>query len=315
MPPASSRGRVCSGVRVAYHSGAGLGRECPGRRDTMSSAVTSPELGPVPAHAPPARRGGFVGPAGTIWHREVIRFVRQRNRVIGALGTPIVFWLLIGSGLDRSFRVPGQAEGELGYLAYFFPGAVALIVLFTAIFSTISVIEDRREGFLQGVLVAPVSRLAIVTGKVLGGATLATLQAVGFMLIWPAVGPMPTAAGAALAVIGVVLMAVQLTALGLALAWPMDSTAGFHALMNLLLMPMWLLCGAVFPVDTAPAWLRGVMLVNPLTYGHAALSAALLGEPVGGPGLGLSLVVLGATAAALMGVSAWIASRPGRGGS
>src|SRR3982751_6762074 len=127
-----------------------------------------------------------MNPALSLCHRELVRFLRQRHRIIGALATPIVFWLLIGAGMNRSFKsdVPG---GE-NYLHYFFPGTVLMILLFTAIFSTISVIEDRREGFLQGVLVAPVSRMSIVLGKILGGTVLAFGQGLLFLLLAPLVG-------------------------------------------------------------------------------------------------------------------------------
>ena len=111
---------------------------------------------------------GFLLAVATLWHRELVRFYRQRGRVVGALGTPLVFWILIGSGFGRSFRMPGSGQTEeINYLEYFFPGTVILIVLFTAIFSTISLIEDRREGFLLSVLVAPVSRPTIVLGSFL----------------------------------------------------------------------------------------------------------------------------------------------------
>src|SRR5215831_16778795 len=116
-----------------------------------------------------------MSPALSLCHRELVRFLRQRHRIVGALATPIVFWLLIGAGMNKSFR--SDAPGGENYLHYFFPGTILMILLFTAIFSTISVIEDRREGFLQGVLVAPVSRMSIVMGKLCGGAALAVLQA------------------------------------------------------------------------------------------------------------------------------------------
>src|SRR5918993_5312260 len=126
-------------------------------------------------------------PAISLCHRELVRFLRQRHRVIGALATPIVFWLLIGGGMGRSFRVEGLPGGG-DYLRFFFPGTIVMILLFTAIFSTISVIEDRREGFLQSVLVAPVSRMSIVLGKTLGGTVLATLQGLLFLLLAPTIG-------------------------------------------------------------------------------------------------------------------------------
>ncbi len=230
--------------------------------------------------ADPVRGGRLIAASATLWQREMVRFFRQRNRVVGALATPIVFWVLLGSGLDRTFvsSAPGtvpQATG--GYLQYFFPGTVVLILLFTAIFSTISVIEDRREGFLQAVLVAPIPRLSIVLGKVLGGASIATVQGVLFLLIWPIVGNWPGVVWMVAALVAMFVLAVGLTALGLCIAWPMDSTAGFHAVMNLFLVPMWFLSGAVFPVDTAPPWLRVVMWVNPLTYGHAVFAHLITG--------------------------------------
>ena len=126
-------------------------------------------------------------PAVALWRREIVRFLRQKNRVIGAFATPLVFWLLIGSGVGPGFRLPGL-PADMTYLAYFFPGTVVLILLFTAIFSTISIIEDRREGFLQGVLVAPVAPEAIVLGKFLGGMTLAAGQALLFCLAAPLAG-------------------------------------------------------------------------------------------------------------------------------
>src|ERR671923_1995413 len=121
---------------------------------------------------------------GTLSWREIVRFVRQRSRVTGAFAQPLVFWLLLGGGLKASFRPPGLPEGT-SYVEYFYPGAIALVLLFTAIFSTISVVEDRREGFLQGVLVAPVRRSTIVLGKILGGTTLAVAQAALFLLLAP----------------------------------------------------------------------------------------------------------------------------------
>src|SRR6186997_2456725 len=161
-------------------------------------------------------------PAISLCHRELVRFLRQRHRIVGALATPIVFWLLIGGGMNRSFKsdVPG---GE-NYLHYFFPGTVLMILLFTAIFSTISVIEDRREGFLQGVLVAPVSRMSIVLGKVLGGTILAFGQGLVVLLLGPLAGLRLTVPGFLAASGMMLLVAFALTALGFCIAWRMSST-------------------------------------------------------------------------------------------
>jgi ABC-2 type transport system permease protein len=210
----------------------------------------------------------------TLWWREITRFRRQRSRLFGALGQPLVFWLLLGGGFSASFRPPGTPVGT-GYMEYFYPGIMVLVMLFTAIFATISVVEDRREGFLQGVLVAPVSRLSIVIGQALGGTTLALLQAALLLILAPLVG-IPLHVGSVVAVIAVLFcLAFSLTNLGLVIAWRMQSTQGFHAIMNLILMPIWLLSGAVFPTTGVPVWLAWVMWINPLTYGMAALRHCL----------------------------------------
>lgn len=246
-------------------------------------------------------------PIVSLWRREVVRFVRQRSRIIGALATPLVFWLLIGSGLGRSFRLTG-ADSEINFLEYFFPGTVVMIVLFTAIFSTISVIEDRKEGFLQAVLAAPVGRSAIVMGKVLGSATLAVGQALVFLLLAPLAGvPLSLASFAATFAV-LLIVAVGLSALGLLIAWSMESTQGYHAIMNLFLMPMWFLSGALFPASGATSWLKVVMMINPLTYGVAAVRRTMyLGTDsvtAGLPSLTLSIGVSLGFAALLVTLSA-----------
>jgi ABC-2 type transport system permease protein len=209
-------------------------------------------------------------PAFTLWLREVVRFYRQRARVVGVIASPVVFWLVIGSGFGTSFR-SGSIGSSQHYLDYIYPGALIMIVLFTSIFTMMSVIEDRKEGFLLSVLVAPVSRSAIVLGKVLGGTTLATLQGLIFLVFAPLVGVHMTLGGFLLVALTVFLVSFSLTALGFAIAWPMDSTQAFHAIINLFLIPLWLLSGALFPLAGASIWLRVMMRINPLTYGVDAL--------------------------------------------
>lgn len=208
--------------------------------------------------------------------RDVVRFLRQRSRIVGALGSPVLFWFVIGSGLGRSFQ---GGPGGVGYLEYFFPGSLALIVLFTAIFAEISVIEDRHAGFLQGVLVAPVPRTAIVLGKVLGGAALAVLQACLFLVAAPFAGIHLTLAALGSTVLTLAVLAVGLTGLGFLVAWPLASTQGFHAIMNMFLVPMWLLSGALFPASGASPWVALLMRINPLSYGVEALRLALYARP------------------------------------
>lgn len=243
----------------------------------------------------------------TLWRRELTRFFRQPSRIAGAVATPLIFWLLIGSGLSGSFRLPGGPE-HVDYLEYFFPGTIVLVLLFAAIFSNISVIEDRHEGFLQGVLVAPVGRATLVAGKILGGSTLAWLQGIVFLALAPTAGIRLTVSSLLAAAGVLALLAVALSALGFAFAWKLDSVQGFHAIMNIVLMPMWMLSGAFFPASGAPGWLAALMRLNPLTYGIAALRHALygaaLGEGMPGPALSLAVTLVVGLASFTLGLLA-----------
>lgn len=216
----------------------------------------------------------WILPSFTLWKRELTRFFRQRNRVVGALGSPLVFWILIGGGLSSSFHPPSMPQG-ISAIEYLFPGTMTLILLFTSIFSTISIIEDRREGFLQSVLVSPIAQSSIVAGKVFGGATIALIQGILFLFLAPFGGIKLSLISIGLSIGVIFLIAFALTGLGFVLAWKMDSTQGFHAVMNLFLIPMWLLSGSFFPSEGAPIWLKWIMQINPLTYGVAALRKTL----------------------------------------
>jgi ABC-2 type transport system permease protein len=157
-------------------------------------------------------------PAFTLWWREIVRFYRQRSRVVGVILSPVLFWLVIGSGFGKSFHSGGGQSQH--YLDYFYPGALVMIVLFTSIFTMMSVIEDRKEGFLLSVLVAPVSRSAIVLGKVLGGTTLAAIQGLIFLVFAPFVGIHLELTTVLLSALIVFLVSFALTGLGFAIAWP-----------------------------------------------------------------------------------------------
>src|SRR5678810_176162 len=213
---------------------------------TDATTLTRPPLAPST---------GVALPAFTLWWREIVRFYRQPTRVVGVLASPLVFWLVIGSGFGTSFR-SGGGPGQQHYLNYFYPGALIMIVLFTSIFTMMSVIEDRKAGFLLSVLVAPASRSAIVLGKVLGGTTLSTIQGLIFLVFAPFVGVHINAGQFLLVALAVFLVSFALTALGFSIPWPMDSNQAFHAIINLFLIPLWLLSGALFPLSSASAWLR-----------------------------------------------------------
>ncbi|TWT53170.1 ABC-2 type transporter [Rubripirellula amarantea] len=210
-----------------------------------------------------------IGASWMLARREWTRFFRQRNRVTAAIAQPLLFWLLFGTGLKGSF----SGAGELDFMQFFLPGTIALIVLFTAIFATISVIEDRREGFMQAVLVAPVGRWPVLVGKVVGGSAIAWVQAIVFLALVYAFGTAALSWTVLPLLLLLALMAVAMCSLGMIVAWPMDSTQGFHAIMMLGLMPMWLLAGTFFPIPSLDArasvgqWVLGsIMRANPLSY-------------------------------------------------
>ena len=215
------------------------------------------------ATAPLRPSSGIV--VWTLCQRELVRFFRQRNRVIGALGQPIIFWLLFSEGFKPS---------GLDY-AHFFPGTLTMILMFTAIFATISIIEDRREGFMQTVLIAPVARWSMVLGKILGGALIALVQGLLFLALgWLTLDLQISFSGLILLTVLMLVVSLALTSLGFAIAWRMDSTQGFHAIMSVFLLPMWLLSGSFFPAggEGILAW---IVWLNPLTYGVSGLRGLL----------------------------------------
>jgi ABC-2 type transport system permease protein len=244
----------------------------------------------------------FILPAATLWQRELVRFWRQKSRVMGVVASPLIFWLFIGYGSND--------------LAKFYSGALVLTVMFSAIFSTITIIEDRREGFLLSMLVSPAPRTSMVLGKILGSATLGWIQGMIFLLFAPLAG-IGIAPDELVVLAGTIfLVSFTLTGLGFVLAWKMESTSGFHALMNLLLFPMWIVSGALFPMATAHGWIKAVMWINPLTYSISLLNHVLSlsnatsnATPDGTPGALTSLVVTAAFGLALLLASGMMAAR------
>src|SRR5215510_6456229 len=236
----------------------------------------------------------FVLPAATLWQRELVRFWRQKSRVLGVVASPLVFWLLIGYGSND--------------LARFYSGSLVLTVMFSAIFSTISIIEDRREGFLLSMLVSPAPRTSLVLGKILGSATLAWIQGMIFLCFAPLAGVSISIAELIPVGAAIFLVSFTLTGMGFVIAWKMDSTAGFHAIMNLLLVPMWMVSGSLFPMATAHGWIRAIMWVNPLTYSVSLLNNTLQIASAT-PGLLESFVVTAAFGLALLLISGAMAAQ------
>ncbi len=282
-------------------------------------AIQQPVMIDQPAVAAPARshpgseaavRPSLLLSIFTLWLREIRSFYRQRSRVIAGLATPLVFWLLLGSGFGTSLRTSTGGEG--GYLQFFFPGSIALVVLFTAMFSNISIIEDRREGFILSVLVAPVSRWALVVGKILGATTIGVMQGLVFLPLAPLAGMPIDLSRIPMLLAMLVALAVGLTGLGFFFAWWLNSVQGFHSVMNIVLMPMWLLSGAIFPAEGAAAWVRWVMVINPLSYGLTALQHYLApaGVEVAGPSLGVCWAVTLVFAAVTLAAAFYQTNRP-----
>ena len=242
-------------------------------------------------------------------HREILRFFRQRTRLFSSLAQPFLFWLVMGSGFADSFVADGLPAS---YGEFFFPGVALMLLLFGAIFSTITLIEDRAAGFLQDVLVAPVSRLSIVLGKVLGGTSIAVFQATVFLILAPFAG-FELSLIRVVSLVGIfVMVGIGFTGLGFVVAWQSEPGAGYHAIMSMIMLPLWLLSGALFPVDQAAAWLQTVMLVNPVTYAMEVIRGAFYESGpalLRQPGYILALSVPGLWAIVTVAVSAWVAGR------
>ncbi|MBX5477058.1 MAG: ABC transporter permease [Clostridia bacterium] len=216
----------------------------------------------------------------TIWLREIWRFIRERERIVGMIGQPLLYLLIIGRGISATMGIRGAPAG-LDYVTFMYPGIVGMSILFTSVFSAVSVIWDREFGFLKEVLVAPVPRWAVALGKALGGATVTTLQTVILLVLAPFAGIRLTLGGVAEMLAMAFLLSLALTSFGLAIASRMTSMQGFQMFMNFLIMPLFFLSGAMFPLtDRVPAWMRALMHFDPLTYGVDALRHALYSGPV-----------------------------------
>jgi daunorubicin resistance ABC transporter membrane protein len=239
------------------------------------SSTTTPSRAALP-HSPLAYD---LATALVLARRDLVRFFRQPSRLVGALGQPVIFWLVIGSGFAGTFRMPGS---EVRYLAYFYPGVVLMVVLFASIFTTASVIEDRHRGFLQSVQAAPGSRAALVVGKAFGSASVAITQAALFLVLAPAAGFAWTSIDWPLLLAALALSALALAALGFAVAWGLDNVQGYHAIQMTLLVPLWVLSGAMFPAPEGHPLLAAALRANPLAYAVSAARRALAGASAPG---------------------------------
>ncbi len=216
---------------------------------------------------------GFnIATTKVLWFRDLKRFRRQPMRIFAALGQPLVFWLVIGSGLASTFKIP---DLEVGYMEYFFPGVIMLVLLFASIFASVSVIDDRHQGFLQAVLAGPGSRTALVWGKCLGSASVALIQGGLFFALTPLAGFPFSEIDWPLLMAASVLASLGLTALGFAVSWILDNVQAYHAVQMMLLIPLWVVSGAMFP--PVHGIYAVVMRLNPVAYGVSAVRHALYG--------------------------------------
>ncbi|MBL7075088.1 ABC transporter permease [candidate division KSB1 bacterium] len=216
-----------------------------------------------------------MGAVYVIWLRELKRFLRAKSRVIGSLGMPFFFLAILGIGLDRSFRIPGLQDN---YIAFVAPGIIGMVLLFSSVISGISVIWDRKFGFLKEMLVAPISRTSIVAGKTLGGTTTAVIQALLMLGVALIVGAkVHSIIGLFISVLFMIIIAASFVGVGLAFASRMEDPHGFQLIINFIIMPIFFLSGAFFPLDNLPQWLKVISLLNPLTYGVDGLRGSLIG--------------------------------------
>ena len=212
-----------------------------------------------------------------IWLREVKKFFRDKPRIIGSIAQPAIFLLVLGSGLASSFQIFGGGGGK-EFLSFMFPGIIAMTVLFTAFFSAMSIVWDREFGFLKEVLVAPVSRTSIVIGKNLGGSTVAMIQGLIILLFAPIIKIQLSWLSILKLIPITFLVAMSISSIGIALAAKLRSMQAFQVLTNFILMPMFFLSGALFPLLNAPVWMKYIARANPLSYGVDMMRTIVIGK-------------------------------------
>ena len=221
-----------------------------------------------------------------LWIRQLKRYVRSRARIVGSLGQPLLFLVALGFGFGPVFQRAGQGD----YIQFLAPGVICMTILFTAIFSGMELIWDRQFGFLKETLVAPVSRLTIMVGRTLGGATVALIQGLIVSVACVLAGFRPEIAAIPVALVVMALVALMFTAFGTAIASVMEDFQGFQLVMNFVVMPTFFLSGALFPLPNAPRALQVIAAVNPLSYGVDGLRSTLTGLSYFGVGTDLAVL-------------------------
>ena len=207
-----------------------------------------------------------------IMAREFKRFIRDRSRLVSTIARPMIWLFLVGGGMSR-FVSPGEG---ISYIQFIFPGIIGMTILFSSIFSSISIIWDKEFGFMKEILVAPVSRFSVVVGKALSGTLISTLQAVIVLMLFPFLGFEMSLLSVLYTVIIAILLSFCISSLGIVIATFYDSFESFSVIMNFIVMPMFFLSGAMYPVNKLPTVLKIASRCNPLSYGVDALKHTIL---------------------------------------
>ena len=233
---------------------------------TLTTTATTPT--PPPAIAGVAVAGGTIRDdlraAKMVWKRELIRYSRNRVRIVTSLAQPILFLFVLGSGLGPIIK--GGSGPHVDFKTFLYPGVIAMTILFTAIFSAVSIVWDREFGFLREMMVAPIRRGALVVGKALGGATVATMQGVIMLLLGPLVH-VPYQFVLIVEMLALMaLCAAMITSIGVVAASRIQQVESFQMVMQLFVLPMFFLAGAVFPLTNLPGWLSFLTKIDPLAY-------------------------------------------------
>jgi len=238
-----------------------------------------------------------------LWLRELKRYFRSRARIIGSLAQPLLFLVSLGFGLGPVFQRAGQGN----YFQFLGPGVVSMSILFTAVFAGIQIIWDRQFGFLKETLVAPVSRLSIMLGKTLGGATIATIQGIIVFILAVIVGFRPNLTLLPLTLVFMILISIFFTAVGITIASTLEDMQGFQLIMNFLVQPLFFLSGALFPINNLPKVFSYIISFDPLTYGVDGIRGSLTG--ITHFGLTTDLIVLGVLTAMIVTIGSYLFSK------
>ena len=231
----------------------------------------------------------------SIWLRDIIRFRRDRSRIITSLAQPALFLFIFGNGLASGLEIDIQGSGSGpadSYIAFIFPGIIAMSLLFTSMFSAISIVWDREFGFLKEVMVAPISRSSVAIGKALGGSSVSIIQAVVILVFAPFVGVKLSLLTIAAVIPLMFLISFAVTSMGIVFAAKMQTMESFQMIMNFLIMPLFILSGAMFPLARLPDWLRFLTRIDPLSYGVDALRGLMLGPKLAEFSLGVNVALL-----------------------